>query len=66
MRLDPAKRQVLIRQAEAIFEQDPPVLPVAWEQLIDLWYNYVKGVNPYGYFGAYDVVRHDTEWLDKT
>ena len=63
--VDPAKRQVLIRQAEAIFEQDPPVLPVAWEQLIDLWYNNVKGVNPYEYFGAYDVIRHDTEWLDK-
>ena len=31
--IDPAKRQALIRQAEAIFEQDPPVLPVAWEQL---------------------------------
>ena len=56
---------MLIRQAEAIFEQDPPVLPVAWEQLIDLWYNNVKGVNPYEYFGAYDVIRHDTEWLDK-
>ena len=26
--VDPAKRQVLIRQAEAIMEQDPPVLPV--------------------------------------
>jgi ABC-type transport system substrate-binding protein len=63
--IDPTKRQVLIRQAEAIFEQDPPVLPVAWEQLNDLWYNNVKGVNPYEYFGAYDVVRHDTEWLDK-
>ena len=42
--VDPAKRQALIRQAEAIFEQDPPVLPVAWEQIIDIWYNNVKGV----------------------
>jgi ABC-type transport system substrate-binding protein len=63
--VDPAKRLALIRQAEAIFEVDPPVLPVAWEQLIDLWYSNVKGVNPYEYFGAYDVVRHDTEWLDR-
>jgi peptide/nickel transport system substrate-binding protein len=64
--LDPAKRQVLIQQAEAIFEQDPPVLPVAWEQLIDIWYSNVKGENPYEYFGAYDVIRHDVVWLDKT
>jgi peptide/nickel transport system substrate-binding protein len=63
--IDPAKRQVLIKQAEAIFEQDPPVLPVAWEQLNDVWYNYVKGHNPYEYFGAYDVTRWDTFWLDK-
>ncbi len=64
--LDPAKRKVLIQQAEAIFEQDPPVLPVAWEQLIDIWYSNVKGANPYEYFGAYDVIRHDVVWLDKT
>ena len=63
--IDQPKRQALIRQAEAIFEQDPPVLPVAWEQLNDVWYNYVKGHNPYEYFGAYDVVRQDTVWLDK-
>ena len=63
--IDPAKRQALIKQAEAIFEQDPPVLPVAWEQLNDVWYNYVKGHNPYEYFGAYDVTRWDTFWLDK-
>lgn len=62
---EPALRSDLIRQAEAIFEQDPPVLPVAWEQLNDVWYNYVKGHNPYEYFGAYDVVRQDTVWLDK-
>ena len=42
--VDPAKRQALIRQAEAIFEQDPPVLPVAWEKIDDVWYNYVKGL----------------------
>ena len=60
-----AARKALIRQAEAIFEQDPPVLPVAWEQLADIWYNYVKGHNPYNYFGAYDVTRWDVMWLDK-
>jgi ABC-type transport system substrate-binding protein len=63
--VDPAKRLALARQAEAIMEQDPPVLPVAWEQINDVWWNYVKGHNPYDYFGIYDVVRLDTFWLDK-
>src|SRR5215467_13652929 len=63
--VEPAKRAGLIHQAEAIMEQDPPVLPVAWEQIIDVWWNYVKGHNPYEYFGVYDVVRFDTFWLDK-
>ena len=61
----PGKRQELIRQAEAIFEQDPPLLPVAWEKIDDVWYNYVKGLRPDEYFGAYDVCRQDTFWLDK-
>jgi peptide/nickel transport system substrate-binding protein len=63
--VDQAKRLALIRQAEAIMEQDPPVLPVAWEKINDIWWNYVKGHNPYDYFGIYDVVRLDTFWLDK-
>jgi len=63
--VDPAKRLAVIRQAEMIMEQDPPVLPVAWEQINDVWYNYVKGHNPKDYFGIYDVVRMDTFWLDK-
>ncbi len=45
--------------------QDPPVLPVAWEKIVEVWWKYVKGVNPYEYFGVYDVVRQDTVWLDK-
>ena len=64
--VDPAKRLALIRQAEAIFEQDPPLLPVAWEKIDDIWYNYVKGLRPDDYFGAYDVCRQDTFWMDKT
>jgi len=63
--LDNAKRKDLVRQAEAIFEQDPPLLPVSWEKINDGWFNYVKGHNPYNYFGIYDVVRFDTVWLDK-
>jgi ABC-type transport system substrate-binding protein len=63
--VDPAKRLALIRETEKIMENDPPVLPICWEKIIDVWYNYVKGVNPYEYFGVYDVVRQDTVWLDK-
>jgi peptide/nickel transport system substrate-binding protein len=63
--VDPVKRLALVRQAEAIMEQDPPVLPVAWEQINDVWWNYVKGHNPTDYFGIYDVVRLDTFWLDR-
>ena len=63
--VDPAKRLALIRQAEAIMEQDPPLLPIAWEKINDIWYNFVKGHRPDDYFGVYDVVRHDTIWLDK-
>jgi peptide/nickel transport system substrate-binding protein len=65
MEVDPAKRLALVREAEAIMEQDPPLLPVAWEKINDIWYNYVKGHVPYEYFGIYDVVRLDTFWLDK-
>ena len=50
---------------EAIMELDPPLLPISWEKINDVWYNYVKGHNPYEYFGVYDVVRLDTVWLDK-
>jgi peptide/nickel transport system substrate-binding protein len=62
---DVTKRKALINQAEQIMEQDPPLLPVCWEQINDVWWNYVKGYNPYDYFGVYDVVREDIFWLDK-
>ena len=63
--VDVKKRLGLIRQAEEIMEADPPVLPLSWEKINDIWYNYVKGHNPYEYFGIYDCVRFDTFWLDK-
>jgi peptide/nickel transport system substrate-binding protein len=63
--LDAEKRQELIRQAEAIMEKDPPLLPISWEKINEVWYNYVKGLDPADYFGVYDVVRQDTVWLDK-
>jgi peptide/nickel transport system substrate-binding protein len=63
--LDPAKRMTLIRKAEAIMEADPPVLPMTWEKINDVWYTYVKGHDPREYFGVYDVTRLDTVWLDK-
>lgn len=63
--VDPKKRLELIRQAEMIMEEDPPLLPMAWEKINDGWFNYVKGHRPNEYFGIYDVVRFDTFWLDK-
>jgi peptide/nickel transport system substrate-binding protein len=63
--VDVKKRLALIRQAEDIMEQGVPVLPVSWEKINDIWWNYVKGHNPKDYFGIYDVVRFDTFWLDK-
>ena len=64
--VDPAQRLPLVHQAEAIMEQDPPLLPVAWERINEIWYSYVKGLNPAAYFGIFDVVRLDTVWLDKS
>ena len=63
--LDASKRMSLIRQAESVMEQDPPLLPVSWERIYDGWFDYVKGHNPYNYFGIYDITRFDTFWLDK-
>ena len=63
--VDAGKRLALIRKAEDIMEQDPPLVPVAWENILDIWFNYVKGHNPRDNFGIYDVVRFDTHWLDK-
>jgi peptide/nickel transport system substrate-binding protein len=63
--LDPAKRMVLIRKAEEVMEANPPLLPMTWEKINDVWYNYVKGHDPREYFGVYDVTRLDTVWLDK-
>jgi ABC-type oligopeptide transport system substrate-binding subunit len=63
--IDVEKRQELIRRAEMMTEQDPPMLPVAWERIHELWYNYVKGRHVRDAFGIYDTVRHDTVWLDK-
>ena len=63
--VEAAKRKELVHQAEAILEQDPPVLPICWEQINDVWWTYLKGYNPYDYFGLYDVSREDIFWLDK-
>jgi len=63
--IDVEKRQEMIRRAESMLEEDPPLLPVAWERIHELWYNHVKGRNPHESFGIYDMVRHDTVWLDK-
>src|SRR5262245_3347145 len=61
--LDDAKRKALVRQGEEILEKDPPLIPVAYEQICDAWTNKVHGQNPSSYFGIYDVVRWDQVWV---
>jgi ABC-type oligopeptide transport system substrate-binding subunit len=61
--LDDNKRRVMVRKAEDILEQDPPLIPVSYEQIYDAWYHKVHGQNPSTYFGIYDVVRWDNAWL---
>jgi peptide/nickel transport system substrate-binding protein len=61
--LDDSKRKALVRKAEDILEQDPPLIPVAYEQIYDAWYNKVRGQNPSTFFGIYDVVRWDQVWI---
>ncbi len=61
--VDDNKRKAMVRQAEDILESDPPLIPVAYEQIYDAWYNRVHGQNPSKYFGIYDVVRWDQVWM---
>jgi ABC-type transport system substrate-binding protein len=61
--LDDTRRRQMVRKAEEILENDPPLIPVAYEQIYDAYYNKVKGQNPSTYFGIYDVVRWDNVWL---
>ena len=61
--LDENRRKALVRKAEDILEQDPPLIPVSYEQIYDAWSNKVHGQNPSTYFGIYDVVRWDQVWL---
>src|SRR5438552_6913580 len=61
--LDDNKRRALVRKAEDILENDPPLIPVAYEQIYDAYYNRVHGQNPSTYFGIYDVVRWDQVWM---
>src|SRR5262245_11246237 len=61
--LGATKRKALVRKAEDILEEDPPLIPVSYEQIYDAWYNEVRGQNPSTYFGIYGVVRWDTVWM---
>jgi peptide/nickel transport system substrate-binding protein len=61
--VDDGRRRAMVRQAEAILEQDPPLLPVSYEKIYDAWHNRVRGQNPSTFFGIYDVVRWDNVWL---
>ena len=47
--LDDTKRKAMVRQAEDILEQDPPLIPISYEQIYDAWYNKVRGQNPSTY-----------------
>jgi ABC-type transport system substrate-binding protein len=61
--VDEGRRRTMVRQAEALLEDDPPLLPIAYEKIYDGWHNRVHGQNPSTFFGVYDVVRWDTVWL---
>src|SRR5256712_10936535 len=61
--LDDSKRRAMVRKAEEILEADPPLIPIAYEQIYDAWYNRVHGQNPSTFFGFYDVLRWDQVWL---
>ena len=61
--LDDNRRKTLVRKAEEILEDDPPLIPVAYEQIYDAFYNRVRGQNPSTFFGIYDVVRWDNVWM---
>ena len=62
-RARPTKRTAMVRKAEDIMEQDPPLIPISYEQIYDAYYNKVKGQNPSTFFGIYDVCRWDNVWL---
>ncbi len=61
--LDDTKRKAMVRKAEDILENDPPLISISYEQIYDAWYNKVRGQNPSTFFGIYDVVRWDNVWL---
>ena len=61
--VDENKRKAMIPKAEEILENDPPLVPVAWEQIYDAFYNRVHGQNATKFFGIYDVTRWDTVWM---
>jgi ABC-type oligopeptide transport system substrate-binding subunit len=61
--VDENKRKAMIPRAEEILENDPPLVPVAWEQIYDAFYNRVRGQNATKFFGIYDVTRWDTVWM---
>jgi hypothetical protein len=58
-RLFGGRRRAACPRCEVGFLRDREIYPESTT------YDYVKGHNPYDYFGVYDVVREDTFWLDK-
>jgi ABC-type transport system substrate-binding protein len=61
--VDENKRKPMVRRAEEILENDPPLVPVCYEQIYDAFYNRVHGQNATKFFGIYDVTRWDTVWM---
>ena len=65
---DPAKLADIIREVEALLEDELPIIPFLESNMGEAWYNYVKGYE--GELNApismwHDNVRWDTVWIDK-
>ena len=59
-----AERVQLVRELEAVFDQDPPWIHLGFNLHQAVWFNYVKGTDIANWAIA-DWGRVDTLWLDK-
>ena len=57
------KRKAMIRKAEEILEQDPPLCRWPGSRSTTSGTTTCSGQNPTKFFGIYDVVRWDTVWM---
>jgi hypothetical protein len=63
--VDAAKRLASVGRPKRSWKKTRRCCRSPGRRSTNVWYNYVKGHNPYEYFGIYDVVRQDTVWPDK-